>query len=386
MEALKCANSDGISLAHFEPGSRQCRSDHDCGGAVSREQNMTITKFGRRALLALALSASFAGSAAAQSLTPIRFTLDFKLQGIHAWYYVAQEKGYFKAEGLDVKIDQGEGSAATVTRIMSGAYDAGFGDMNAIIQQAANKPGEAPVMVYMIYNRPPFVIVTKKSGPIQTIKDIEGKKLGGPAGSATLRLLPSLAKANNLDISKIEITNMAPNLQEQMLIQDQVQGTLVFNVTSYMNLMQQKQDPDKNYNWFNYGDYGLDLYSNGIMVSQRLLKENPKAVAGLVKAINKALQEVIADPAAGSATLVKVEPLINSEVETKRIVYALGNLMNGPEGTELGMGDIKDDKLTRSIGTIAEAYDLKVKPAAADVFNRSFLPPKSERMFAPKTN
>jgi NitT/TauT family transport system substrate-binding protein len=347
---------------------------------------MTITRFGRRALLALALSAAFAGSAAAQSLTPIRFTLDFKLQGIHAWYYVAQEKGYFKAEGLDVKIDQGEGSAATVTRIMSGAYDAGFGDMNAIIQQAANKPGEAPVMVYMIYNRPPFVIVTKKSGPIQTIKDIEGKKLGGPAGSATLRLLPSLAKANNLDISKIEITNMAPNLQEQMLIQDQVQGTLVFNVTSYMNLMQQKQDPDKNYNWFNYGDYGLDLYSNGIMVSQKLLKENPKAVAGLVKAINKALQEVIADPAAGSATLVKVEPLINAEVETRRIAYALGNLMNGPEGTELGMGDVKDDKLTRSIGTIAEAYDLKVKPAAADVFNRSFLPPKSERMFAPKTN
>jgi NitT/TauT family transport system substrate-binding protein len=349
---------------------------------------MLTNRLARRAVLAGATAFALLAAAPtfAQTLTPIRFTLDFKHQGIHAWYYVALEKGYFKAEGLDVKIDQGEGSAATVSRIVSGAYDAGFGDMNAIIQVAATKPGEAPVMVYQIYNRPPFVLVTKASGPIKTIKDIEGKKLGGPAGSATLRLLPSLAKANNLDISKIEILNMAPNLQEQMLIQDQVQGSLVFNVTSYMNLIQQKQDPDKDYRWFNYGDLGLDLYSNGIMVSQKLLKENPKAVAGLVRALNKALKEVIDNPEMGVQTLAKVEPLINSEVEKKRIAYALGNLMNGAEFTELGFGDLKDDKLTRSIDLIAEAYDLKAKPKASEVFNRSFLPAKSERMFAPKSN
>src|ERR1044071_8267752 len=134
---------------------------------------MITQKIARRLVLAGAFAVMTAMPAVAQSLTPIRFTLDFKHQGIHAWYYVALNKGYFKAEGLDVRIDQGEGSAATITRIMSGAYDAGFGDMNAIIQMAANKPGEAPVMVYQIYNRPPFVLVTKASGPIKTIKDIE---------------------------------------------------------------------------------------------------------------------------------------------------------------------------------------------------------------------
>src|SRR5271154_7400699 len=95
-----------------------------------------------RYLVAFVIGSFCAVSAAAQDTTKIRFTLDWKLQGIHAWYFWAKAKGYFTAENLDVKIDQGEGSAVTVTRIMSGAYDAGFGDINAIIQNAATKPGE----------------------------------------------------------------------------------------------------------------------------------------------------------------------------------------------------------------------------------------------------
>jgi NitT/TauT family transport system substrate-binding protein len=171
-----------------------------------------------------------------------------------------------------------------------------------------------------------------------------------------------------------------------MLVQDQIEGTLVFNVTSYINLLQQRQDPDKDYRWFLYGDYGLDLYSNGIMVSQKLLKENPKAVAGLVRGINRAIKEVIADPGAGIAALMKVEPLLNAELEKKRITYALTNLMNAPEASEIGIGDLKDDRLTRSIAVIAEAYELKSRPTAGDVFNRSFLPPKAERTVAIKSN
>ena len=328
--------------------------------------------------LGLALSAS---GAAAQETSKLRFTLDWKLQGIHAWYFWAQEKGYFAAEKLDVTIDQGEGSAATVTRIMSGAYDAGFGDVNAIIQNAATRPGETPVMVYMIYNKAPFALLTKAESTIKTFKDLSGKKLGTPPGGASFKLLPLLAKKSGIDYATINVLQVAPNLQEQMLLQGQVDVIAIFTATSYMNLVALKLDPDKDFRWIFYSDSGLDLYSNGVMVSPKLVNERPAAVQGLVRVIDRAMREVLANPDAAIDLLAKKEPLINKEIEKQRLIYVTRTLIATPEAIELGAGDVKDARMSDAIDAIAAAFDLARKPTVGDVFNRSFLPPKAERAF-----
>lgn len=334
----------------------------------------------RKILLSMALAMGLASPVLAEGI-PINFTLDWKIQGVHAWFYLAKKKGYFADEGLDVTIDQGEGSAATVTRIMSGAYDAGFGDMNAIIQNAATYPGKAPVMVYQIYNQPPFAVLTKTGGPVKSLASLEGLKVAAPPGSAATKLFPALAKAAGFDAEKVDLVSVKSNLQEQMLIQNQVSASLVFNVTSYLNILGIGMDPDKDFTWYPYGASGLDIYSNGVMVSQELLAEHPEAVKGLVKAIAKAMADVIANPQEGIDIITETEPLSNGELEMKRLQFALDNLIFSDESKANGIGAVDTERLARSIATIQKLYDLPNAPSPEDVFDASFLPPKDMRSF-----
>ena len=200
-------------------------------------------KFNRR-LAVLGLCAALL-PAASFAQTKIKMVLNWKYQGPQAWFFVAQEKGYFKAEGLDVELDQGEGSSAPIAKVASGAYEAGFGDINALIDFASKRPTEAPVGVYMLYNTPPFTIAVKKDSPIRSPKDFEGKTVGGPANDGALKLFPAFGKAAKFDVSKVNISNMAPNLREQMLLRGQVDAAFGFVTTVTFSAKAMNLDPAK---------------------------------------------------------------------------------------------------------------------------------------------
>ena len=332
----------------------------------------------KKKLLALCLSALLV-PAAAVAQTKIKFVLNWKYQGPQAWFFLAQDRGYFKAEGLDVEIDQGEGSAAPVGKVATGAYTAGFGDINALIDLASKRGTEAPVAVSMLYNTPPFTIVVRADSPIRSPKDLEGKTIGGPANDGALKLFPAFAKAAKVDSSKVNVTNMAPNLREQMLMRGQVDAAFGFINTVWFSAKLTGVDPEKQLRFIKYVDHGMDLYSNTVMFSRPFVRDNPAAVRGFLKALNRAINEVIANPEAGMDAVMKREPLLNRAVEKERLMATLNQEMSHPEIARIGLGDVDDNRLKRAIGIVVESAQLPRTPAPNEIFDRSFLPARAER-------
>ena len=323
---------------------------------------------------AIGLAGSLEMTAPAAAQTKLKMVLNWKYQGPQGWFFLAQDKGYFKEEGLDVTMDQGNGSGAAVPLVANGTYDIGFGDINALIELASKKPDEAPIAVYVMYNRPPFTVAVKADSPIKEPKDFIGKTLGGAANDGALKLFPALCKMTQIDCSKVAITNMQPNLREQMLMQGQVDG-----VFGYVNTIRFSAKligvADDKLRYINFGDYGMDLYSNAIIVSRKLVKENPKAVEGLVRAINRGIKDALKDPDAAVAAVVKREPLIKTPVERERFDATLQDEMNHPEIARIGLGNVDLDRLQKAIDILVDANNLPRKPAIDEVFTAKFLPP-----------
>lgn len=328
---------------------------------------------------AAALSTGLATPALAQRLS-VNMILNWRYQGPQGWFFLAQDRGYFEDVGVNMTMDQGSGSGAAVVQVAGGAYDLGFGDINANMQIAAERPDEAPIGVYMMYNRPPFTIAVLSDSDIHTPADLEGRLLGGAANDGALRLFPAFASMTGIDTSGIEILNMQANLREQMLRTRQVEGVFGFVNTIRFSAILSGMNPDEEIRWINYADYGMDLYSNCLIASRALVAEHPEAVRGIVAAINQGLKDTLDDPEAAVEAVARREPLIERDVELARLMATLADEMSHPEGAEFGIGAVDPERFKRSIDIVVEANNLPATPAPETIFTEEFLPPMEDRV------
>jgi NitT/TauT family transport system substrate-binding protein len=334
-----------------------------------------LTKYATAAMVAAILGTS--ASAVAQ--TKIKFALDWKFEGPSAPYFVAIDNGYFKAEGLDVTIDSGPGSVAGIARVAAGTYPLGFFDINSLVRFRDQNPDKAVKAVMMIYDKPPFAIVSLKKNGIAKPKDLEGKILGAPAPDGAYAQWGAFVKANGIDAPKVKIENVGFPVREPMLAQGKVQAITGFSFSSFFNLRANKIAPQDIVVML-MADHGLVLYGNAIMVNPDFAAKNPKIVAGFVKAVTRGFIATAKDPATAIKSVMKRNSIANEALELERLKMALRDNMVTDWVKANGVGGIDKARMNKAIQQIGDSYKFKGKPPKAeDVFTDAFLPPASER-------
>lgn len=329
-------------------------------------------------LAGLALCAGLIAAASAQ--TPIKFSLNFKPDGSNAAWFLALERGYFKAAGLDVTLDTSGGTGDVLTRLATGAYDFGFGDIGAVIEFAGRNPGQSPVALMSIYERSPLSVIALKKSGIAKPADMVGRNVGAPLSDGAFRMFPAFAKATRLDATKVNFKNIDIRVRETMLTRGDVDAVMGFDSTVWFNLKALGLKIE-DVTFIRYAEHGMDLYGNSLLASRKVLKENPKAAAAFVQATLRGWRETLADPKAAVAALTRRDPLIDAAIEIEKIQWLAANQIMTPAIKAGGFGSVDRARLERQIDTIADAFSLPSKPAIEAIYDGQFLPGAAERRF-----
>ncbi|WP_296580019.1 ABC transporter substrate-binding protein [Xanthobacter sp.] len=329
-----------------------------------------------RSVFAAVLATLAASPALAE--TDVKFALDWKFEGPSAPYFVALDKGYYKAEGLNVTIDSGPGSVAGIARVAAGTYPIGFFDINSLMKFRDQNPDKKVVAVQMVYDEPPFAIVSLKKTGITKPKDLEGKILGAPAPDGAFAQWKAFVKENGIDAEKVKIENIGFPVREPMLADGKVDAITGFSFSSFFNL-RQKGVPADDIAVMLMSKHGLVLYGNAIMVNPDFAKAYPEVVKGFVKATIKGIIDTAKDPKSAIKSVMKRNETADEAIELARLEMALKDNIVTDWVKANGTGDVDPARLVKSIDQVGITYEFKAKPTAADIFTSEFLPPAAER-------
>jgi len=327
-------------------------------------------------LVAALIALAVAWPAAAQ--TSIKFSLDGRLEGLAATFFLPQDRGYFKSEGLDVTVDEATTALEPITRVASGAYEMGLADINTLIRYRDQHPSPPLKAVFMVYNKPPFAIVARRSRGITDPKELEGKKLGAPPAGITFGEWPLFAKLNNVDVAKVTIETIGIPVRAPMLAAGQIDAALGYSFRLYVDL-KDRGVPVDDIVLMPMADYGLKLYGNAIIINPKFAAEKPEAVKAFLHAFLQGLKEIVRRPAEAVDTIMRRDDTVKREVELERLRMAIRDNIVTPEVKANGYGAVDLARLTESIDQIGLVYTFKAKPKAEDIFDASFLPPAAER-------
>jgi NitT/TauT family transport system substrate-binding protein len=252
---------------------------------------------------AAALAASLATPAQAQGKDKVVLMLNWYTYSEHAPFYLGKEKGYFDAEGIDLDIQEGRGSAVTVQAVAAGSATFGYVDVPTMIKAAAKGAPVKAVGVALQTSAMSVMGFSDKN--IKTPKDIVGKTVAITPGDSMVQIWPLFLKKTGLQ--ETQFKTVAGDAQTKLNAVINGQADLLLGYVMDQNIKLQDA-AHKPVTTIRFADHGVNLISSGLIANKDTLASKADMVKRFMRAATKSLEEAEKNPEAAVAATLKAQP------------------------------------------------------------------------------
>lgn len=293
--------------------------------------------------------------------------LNWLLYGFHTPFHLGVQNGYYKAEGIDLEIGEGQGSGRAVQIIAAKGDTFGLSDGASIINGASKG---APIRAVMgIMNTTPFAIVARADSGIKEIKDLEGKTIAATTGEAGLTILPALIRNAKLDPAKLNFLRVDGPTKIVSVLEKRAEA-LLGGSENQPFILEQKGVAST---VFGYADYGVNTMGLAIHVHADTLKDKPKLVEGFIRATRKAFEEAEKNPDAAIAAGLKVKPDMDKDMALKQLKAGL-KLVRSKTAPTAAIGFMPAADWQMTLDLMKDYQELKTDMPASAFFTNDLQP------------
>ena len=327
------------------------------------------------AAIVLLLAAAVLAAAQQKPLRPFTFILDFLPYGEYTPYFTALDKGWYREEGLDVKILRGAGGGDTIKRIAVGQGEAGSADFSGLVGAKANE--EIKVRAIGAYfRRPPHSIFVREGTGINGPKDFEGKTLSITPGNSHQILFPLLAKLAGFRADSVKWVTMDGAAMGPALITGRVDGAPFF-ANHEARLQKQAKAQGITLKRIAYADSGFDMYSLVIFAREDTIAKDPEVLRGFLRGSVRGLRHAFAreNLEEGARILLKYNPEVDFDAAlgaaTVASTYAITEEVRSGK---VAVGQFESWRVDKSRDVYTEYMQLKRRVPGPDLYTNDLLP------------
>jgi NitT/TauT family transport system substrate-binding protein len=282
-------------------------------------------------LATLTMAGATRNVAYAQGLEKLTVRFTWKLKGEYAPLFVALEKGYYKAEGLDVQLSEGNGAQNVLKALAAGNDKFGYGPAVAAAQAVSQG---LPVKVIALYQTSaPMGVIAFPDTPLKSPKDLEGKRLAISVGETFGDMIRPFARINSLDLDKVQLIQMDASARTIQFLTRKID---VMSVYLSNELPQIEKRAGVTFNVIKVTDFGLKVLGSSMYVSNAFAEQNPDTVKKVLRATAKGYRDAMADPKEAAKIMAKHMAVPEAPDVLDAQVAATVVSTNAPAGMPIG--------------------------------------------------